>query len=480
MKVDVSSWEMHNVVKRGKDLRTRRALLSLKTPTGGTSYVGGFTQESPNTSEPWHHLFEQAADGTVTMRVYNEEMAVEIFSHPLGVMQKDPVISYGVQNMQMMINSPSFSAPLYALLGGGAVTAMKTVTSIATALSETVLSVPVGHICTFGDRFAIAQGKGVFINDPGLDPRTFTGDGSFPIAGAIYDIFQGEDGFLYMCTSSGIFTFPRDALGQGLSPQGALSRIPNVDTSRPRNAIAAGGGGAVLQKDRVLLLGGGGVAGAIDLSQYDGRRYWSKVVAVDDLRMQGELFATPTGFLVGFRGSRGHIVDVNLNEKAVRYIWSPSSAFNLVGTLRTRNNDPLMIFSDRIVSESAHALADYDGATIQGVLCGRLPIDVSLNPRIYRVVVAAANQGSTVGAFVSGLAKTTTTPTKTEEAVIGTSLWSASTVYAGRETRSARLSFSQRSSDPNMEIRVDAGDSRIRAEIDVELGGQGAQRDDRP
>ncbi len=215
MNIDISKWEKQNVVKRGSDLYTRKGLVQVSTPTAGTLYVAGFTVESPFTTEPWHYLFEQAtATGLVTLRVVTEEF-VEVQNYSLGFMQNDPVITYAVQNGQLMVNSPSLPAPLYGLVGGGLVMAVKT-PSLET--DTTTLEIPNGHICTFGDRMPIAQGNIVFFNDPGSDPRTYVAENAQPFPGVIYDMVQGTDGALYVFTSKDVHVIPRDALGKGKDP----------------------------------------------------------------------------------------------------------------------------------------------------------------------------------------------------------------------------------------------------------------------
>jgi hypothetical protein len=180
-----------------------------------------------------------------------------------------------------------------------------------------------------------------------LDPRTFVGlTNSLVLPGAVYDMFQGNDGALRIFTSAGVFSLPTDAIGNGQSVQGFLSRIPGLDTSRSRNACACAGAGVVLQRDRVVVLGDEG--NPINLAPYEGRRHLSSVVAVDDLRLAGELYPTPTGFIVGFRGKRGHFVDVNIGTRALSYYVTGSPGFNVVGTLRSRDGEALVVCSDGV------------------------------------------------------------------------------------------------------------------------------------
>jgi hypothetical protein len=91
--VDITGWEMHNVIRDGDELRTRKSAVAIKSASGGTAYVAGFTIESPNTTEPWHYIFEQnTTTSVVTLRCFTEEY-FELWNFPLGPMQKNPVVS---------------------------------------------------------------------------------------------------------------------------------------------------------------------------------------------------------------------------------------------------------------------------------------------------------------------------------------------------------------------------------------------------
>jgi hypothetical protein len=469
MRVDLRAFELQNVVRTPAGLRTRKAMLRLASPSGEV-FVGGFTMESPNTTEPLHFLFDQTTDdGAVTLRIFTEEFFL-LSAYSLGVMQKDPVITWAVANNQYMINSPSFSTPLYGIVGGGGpVAAVKTASLNP---DTTALDIPSGHICSFGDRFAIASGNVILFNDPpqasNLDPRTFVGlTNSLVLPGAVYDLFQGNDGALRIFTSAGVFSLPTDAIGNGQSVQGFLSRIPGLDTSRSRNACACAGAGVVLQRDRVVVLGDEG--NPINLAPYEGRRSASSVVAVDDLRLAGELYATPTGFIVGFRGKRGHFVDVNITTRAFSYYVTGSPGFNVVGTLRSRDGEALVVCADGVYAGSSGVEDPHNGYEIIGTACGK--IEIADRSTVRRIHVPFT--GSTVGAYVSGHTKTVGTPTLAGEAVIGTATWTAaSTSLAGRQKRATRLSFAVKASDPHVELSFIGGDREIAPVVDVELDGR--------
>lgn len=477
MIVDVNTWEMHNVIKRGDQVWTRKGLMSVGTPTGGTSYVAGFTVESPFTTEPWHYLFEQDNNtNVVTMRVVTEEL-VEVFNLPLGVMQASPVITYALGSNQILINSPSLSAPLYGLAGGPIITAVKTASINP---STTALDIPAGHICTFGDRAPIAQGNVIFFNDPpsssSSDPRTYVGANALPLPGTVYDMMQGPDGALYIFTSKDVYVMPQDALGKGQLVQGFISAIPGVNTSRPRNAISCAAGVVALTRDAVVVLNSAGITQRIDIAPYKGKRFFSRYVEQDDLRLSGELYPTPDGFLVGFRGARGHFLEVNTRLGYQSYTWSQTSSFNVVGTLRSRDGVSLYIFKDRIVMSTGNA--DYDGSTVRGVFCGRIALPPASQPVTRRVTTSSSSIGALTGSYIASQPNTAIVPSLARDTVIGTAKWGTTQPVTGRETRSVRLSCFIRDTDPQIEVLYDGADRRLETQADIEFGGQGKERRD--
>lgn len=471
MRVDISTWELANIVRVSGGLRTRKGLVSVKTPTAGTVYVAGFTIESAMTSEPWHYLVEQSTTTSIaTLRVYTEEFA-ELFSVDLGPLPVAPVITHGTQLNQIIINSPAFAGALYGLVGGGLMTIEK-------AASEnpdtTALNVPTGHVTAFGDRLPIAAGNLVYFNDPGVDVRTYVAENVVGFPGSIYDIVQGPGGGLYVCTSNGVYVMAGDALGQGQEVSGFISRVPGIETTRPRNAAASGGQVAVLQKDALQIIDGP----RIPILSSKTRRYWSKAVDVDDLRLNGELFATPKGFVVGFSKARGYFCEIDLESQSYSWTTSTASALNVAGTLRSREGEAMIVLRDRVVVPSGNV--DFDGATIRGTANGSIDIPEDVRPVVRRVTVSADNYGETVGVAVGGEGAadidTETTKTFSRDAVIGTALWSASDTYQGRTTRTTRTSHVARAAEPHFEVRVDGGNRRVEPFVHVELAGQARGR----
>jgi len=468
VRVDISNFELQNLIKTKDGLSTRRGLTSLKTPTAGHVYVGGFTLESPNTSEVTHYLFEQAtATSLCVMRVFTEEF-FELFSHSLGTISRDPVITYAVVNNQLMVNSPSFSSPLYGLVGGGVIPALKVA---STNPDTTALDIPAGLTCAFGDRVVIAQGNVVFFSDPGVSAlRTFAAR-PLSLQGNVYDMMVGPNGALFFVTSAGIFSLASDALGQGADVVGFISKVP-IETTHSRNAAFCRGQLVVLQQSGVVFLGSDEV---LDLSPYLGRRHSSLPVEVDDLRLQGEIHATDTGFVVGFRGRRSFYLSANLVDRSFSFVTGASS-FNLVGCLRSREGESLPILSSRVVQ--SYGSVDFDGATVTGYASGLVPMPPDDRPVIRRVTISASQVGQACGAVVDGTAKTALVPGASTN-LIGASLWSAAVPLSGRQLRTIRHSCDVRSSSPSLELSFAGGARRISSAIDVEVNGQGRARKDR-
>jgi len=477
MRIDISNAELHNMVKRKGGLEVRKGLVSIKQPTADNLYVAGFSIESPFTTEVWHYLFEQhTITGVVTLRVYTEDF-VELYSHDLGALDSKPVITHAVANNQIMINSPSFSTPLYGLVGGGIIPAVKTESENP---DTTALEIPIGHTCSFGPRTAIAQGNIVYFNDASqtADPRTFVSQNANPLAGTIYDLFQGDDGALYMFTSAGVFYMAQDAIGKGQQVEGFIGMIPGLQTTKPRNAAASNGVVAVLQRGGITILGGKNQV--IDVASYKGPRYYSRPTEVDDYRLSGEIFATAEGFIVGFRGNRGSgssfFLDFNLREGYRSFVWPSGYSVNVVGTLRSRDNDTLILLDDNVAMYSGNYDAlDESIDELYASACVDVDTPEGLEFMVRHVVTSSENVNGQSYVFLDNVTSGKSVPSRPGDAIIGTDDWTG--VASGRRLRSTRHGFSRRLTNISLEVTfTGSGMSRVESGVDVQTKGQGRKR----
>jgi hypothetical protein len=476
MLIDISNAELHNIVKRKGGLEVRKGLVSVNTATGGTRYVGGFSVESPFTTEVWHYLFEQnTSTMEVMLRVYTEDF-VEMFTHDLGALDRNPVITHAVANNQIMINSPSFSTPLYGLVGGGIIPAVKTESENP---DTTALEIMPGHICSFGDRMPIAQGNVVYFNDPGIDPRTYVSQNALPLPGTVYDMFQGDDGALYVFTSAGVFFMAQDALGKGQRVEGFIGSIPGLQVTKPSNAAASNGVVAVLQRGGIAILGGKNQV--IDIAPYKGPRYYSREVETDDYRLSGEIYATAEGFIVGFRniGLYGFFLEFNLREGYRSYVWDQGFRYtNVVGTLRSAENDTLILIDDQVLMYAGN-MDEWEGFGVnpRGVACIDIDAPEGVEFLVRHVVTSSNNIGHRNYFYLDNNNDIfgETVPTRPGDTVIGTSVWGSGR-YRGRRHRSVRRSIARRLTNIPLELTFDGGMRQIESGVDVQTKGQGKRR----
>lgn len=465
--INIGDWEKHNVVDDGAGgLATRNVFSSLLSLSGRC--VGAFSVRSPSTTDVWHYVFTQvAATGVVTLTVYTEEF-VSLYTYPLGAISDSPVITHAVVNNQVIISSPSFSTTLYGLVGGGTMAAVK---QPSLNPDTTALDIPTGYCCSFGDRVVIAQGQVVYFSDPGIDPRTFVAENVVALPGAVLDMFQGVDGALYMFTTAGIYTLPNDALGQGQSVVGFLSRIPGLSTMRPRNACPTPFGVAMLDESDVVLLNNGT---RIPIGTYAGQRALSRVVDVDDLRIFGEIYPTQNGVLIGFRTSREFYISVDLRTNTASYFYS-TTPLGLMGVLIDRDGWENHVIIDsvgtnRIASQEVTGSTEFDGTTLPATLCGTLELGPSQRPLLRRVSAGYSLAGALIRGEVERK-QDTVNATTNNTTIIGTSNWANAGNCAGRALKSARMTFNARSSNPSIEIQFTGGGFAASSTLQVESSG---------
>jgi hypothetical protein len=475
MRVDLAGTDLFNIVRRNGMLMTRGGLFSVRTPSSvNYSFVYGFSIESPFTQEVWHYLFERnKTTGVTVCRVYTEEY-LQMYALEVGVLSVDPVISHAVVNNQVMINSPEFSSPLYGCVGGGLIPAVKTESNNP---DTTALDIPTGHIAAFGDRMVIAQNNILFFNDAGVDPRTFVAQNTIaiPSGGDIYDLFQGDDGALYVFTSKGTFFIPQDALGRGQLVEGFLGMVPGIETTYERNAATSCGVVLAVQKDGLVTIGRGG--GAIPFHSTLASQYETPNTRCDDYRATSKVYPVPEGFLVGIdnKGGSGDVVFYfNVRNGFKSFIFASNiSPFSLVGTLRSRDGDYLMVMSDRVLMPTGRN-EDFSGQPVSGSCVMEIDMPEGVTAHVRRVVTSSDVPSTQV--FVEN--NTTTRSVPVSGIIVGTSNWDDGKLIS-RRPKSLRHGVSTRTSHFTCEIRYVGGDRRIEQGVDVEVVGQGRRRGDR-
>lgn len=473
--ISIKNFERHNVIAESGRLSTRRGfVVSCNAATftlAGSEFVGGFSVLVPSSSEAEHYLFLQdTTTGAVTMVVTDEEWG-ERYRLGLGVHPETPVFSHAMVNNQLMINAPSMSGPLYGLPGGGVMPAVATASRNP---DTTAIDIPAGHICSFGDRMPIAQGSIVYFNDPTLDPRTYVSTNNVPLPATIHAITQGPDGALWMFTAAGAYSMAADALGQGQSVAGFISLIPQVLTSRPGGACSTPYGVVALTVDGVAVLSRG-ESRELAFSTYQGRRKLTRPIDVLDVRQFGRVFPTSFGVIVGFGSDRGYAVAVDLGDNTTSFWYTSAVAapLNVVGTLRTRDGEDLIISRTGIYAIHTKGLRDFSDLVandIAGALCGRVQSGPQENPLVRRVSISAANGGAPVSVCGNGVVDTGKSTTVNGDTVIGTDLWGTPN-WSTLTARSVRATLNVRATELDLEVTISGMGRIILESVDVQAGG---------
>lgn len=481
--IDLKTWENHNLEIIAGQLSVRRALNDHLNIGSGSAFVGGFSIESPNTSEIFHYVFSQNTNTRmVTLFVYTEEYST-LYSYDVGQMQLGPIITYAVQNDQVQINSPSFAAPLYGIVGGGVKIAEKVESVNPSTLA---INIPLGVCCTFADRIVIASGSRVYINDPGVEIRTFVADNAIYVPGTIYDIFQADQG-LYIFTTTGVFVMPPDAISQGQVAVPFIARVDAYNAFNLRNAAVSNGAIKALGK-----------RGLVDikndtekvLTSFYSKRSLTKTVgtsASGDYRY-GKIFSTQIGFAISINkcicwidihnatpsySSAGSTVPANLPAS---WIYSSGNDdMTLVGILKSRDGFDLLLTTSKILELWGNA--EYDGiGQVVGVAAGQYVTPPEASPVIRYVTSMSDNVGLPQLVSVRDkISSQATPPPSNASNIVDVDVWSLAANYVGCEDRSRRHGFAVRTDDSSIEIAAQGGTCHL-ALGDVLYRGQGALR----
>lgn len=471
MTIELSSFELHNIVVGDKGLQVRdglRLLVQASSIAAGCAIVAGFSIESPKTTEVFHYLFlRNETTAVVTVYVLTEEF-VELYALELGVLPAELVVTHAVANRQVLINSPQFSQALYGFVGGGLIAAQK-VDSVYTG--NTTLEIPTGLCCTFGDRIAVAQHDAVYFNDPGVEIRTFADVNAVSFdTGTIYDMFQAEGGALWILGSENIVALAPDGLGQGQEVRGFAQTIRGYQASHYRNACIAVGQVLGLDHSGVVNINGG--MKHLKLTSYNQKRGLSEYVGPGpsgDYRT-GTIRAVADGAWVSIDGK---VCFLNLKDGSVSWIYTATD-LELVDTLQSSDGEHLLVTASGVFE--FFGTSDWDAVTFSGIACGALNSDPQDSPQVHSVTSASDNVGQRQFVYIRGNSKSAVTPAPLEAGnVIGTDVWSTSENFVSREVRSRRHIVKARTDDVKLEVGAEGARSLIEVAT-LGFTGQGARR----
>ena len=470
MQVDISQFSMQNFERVGGELRVRRGLQSLRTPTVGSKYIAAYSVDD-KAGNVWHYLVERKTSTKVaTVFCYSDTDIVSysglLYGSPLvtkeiGPLPDDCAISFATVTEQITINSPAMH-PLFGVVLGPLVSARPLPSENE---ATTAIDVPSGHVCRFGDRTCIANGQTVFVCEPRSDlfQRTYSAVSRVSVSSAVHGIFQGPGGALWIFTASSAFTLPVDAIGQGQSLEGFMSEMPTEGSYGPQRAGAS--------RNSVMRLTARGFRRLpqgedVELDPYQGKRRLGKPLSAPDFTSSGRVYPNDNGYFIAVRGT-GSWFDVNERQDYQSLTWIEGQTADLVGSLRGRGGDILPVTADHVLSP--YGWEDIGAKSPHGVLMGTFNVGSGRDVGVRRVTVSTDNIGLPVAVALSSQDNSKLVRLRASESSVNSG---QSETWTGRERRRTPFTFGARGNSFSIEIQVDGGEYSISREIEIETLGE--------
>lgn len=484
--------EYHNIFKNdslGMFVRPSRTahFTTHEFPAGTQKIIYGFSLESQNTTEVWHYIIFDSG----ILVCYNEEFQ-EIWRLSIAAESANGLpdasigsFTHAVSYNQFIINSEYLTGPIYGYVGGGAILASK-VASINP--DTTALELLPGGVATFGDRIVYSYYNQIFINDPGVDPRTIVAENAIAFEGKVLDMFQaGPQGNFYVITTESVYVLPADGLAGQQSYSGFISRIRNYEGTQLRNCGYS--------KGTIFGLVDNGVWDInnsinIEMIKYRrARKISNNVGNFLDFRY-GRMYSYENGFIISLGGTSLLIDLVNkFSTWIYSYNLSSKGSEEIVGVLKTRDGKSIFASQNGVWEFSGNTAvtnsstmtattdADYSGQTVWGIACKQVETPPELSPVVRQIITSSDNHGRLIKTYIRKSEGSTTTPGALSGAVIGTDLWDTSgLLYGERKMRSVRHQRAVRGDSLDMEVAMQGPMSRINKDVSIGTNGQGVDR----
>lgn len=478
-----ASTEFQNIFKSDvlgryvRPARTPHYIFDTTLLTVGTA-VYAFSVENQNTTEVMHYVIYT----TGILRIYDEQFVLQFTTNisaesvagfPVAAIGS---FSHAVVNGQLIINSEYLATPIYGVVGGGVIPAVK-VASINPDTAAVDLSP--GGVAVFGDRIVYSYINQIFISDPGTEPRTIVAQNTISFGGKVLDMFQaGPNGLFYVFTTVGLYTLPADGLAGQQSYAGFITSSKDYEATQLHNAAYS--------KNTIFGLLDSGVWDAnnsthIELIKWRRGRGLSQTVGnFSDFRY-GRIYSYENGFVCQIGTS---ILMLDIVNKYSSWINNTNDSNTiLVGVLKTRDGKNIFCSTDAVwelIGNTGNLFdvdVDYNNATFFGTCATNILTPPAASPVIREVTVGLDNNGKQVQTYVRGTTLSNTTGNTIIGATADTSLWdTAGLVYCEAKFRSSRNRLAVRGDNLDFEMKVTGALARISSNVQIVLNGQGTER----
>ena len=476
-----ASTEFQNIFKNdvmGRFVRPARTAHALLDTANIGSAVYAFSIENQNTTEVMHYIIYN----TGLLAIYDEEFVLQ-FSRTISAESSAGFpeaaigsFSHAVVNNQLIINSEFLSSPIYGVVGGGVIPAVK----VASINPDTSALDPLpGGVAVFGDRMVYSYFNQIFISDPGTEPRTIVAENTISFGGKVLDMFQaGPNGLFYVFTTAGLYTLPADGLAGQQSYAGFITSSKDYEATQLRNVAYS--------KNTIFGLLDNGVwdinnSQNIEFIKWRRGRGITQVVGnFTDLRY-GRIYTYENGFVCQIGNS---ILMIDIVNKFSSWINSINDASqSLVGVLKTRDGKSIFCSTDAVwelVGNTGNLTGvdvDYNSSAFFGTCATNVLTPPAASPVIREITVGLDNNGKAVQTYVRGTTLSNTTGNTIIGATADTSLWdTASLVYSEAKFRSSRNRLAVRGDNLDFEMKVTGANARISSNVEIVLNGQGIDR----
>jgi hypothetical protein len=477
-----ASTEFQNIFKSdvlGRFVRPARCAHALFINSGtGATAVYAFSIENQNTTEVMHYVIYNNG----LLAIYDEEFVLQ-FSRVISAESTAGFpeaaigsFTHAVVNNQLIINSEYLSAPIYGVVGGGVIAAVK-VASINPDTSA--LDLLPGGVAVFGDRMVYSYYNQIFISDPGTEPRTIVAENTISFGGKVLDMFQaGPNGLFYVFTTAGLYTLPADGLAGQQSYAGFITSSKDYEATQLHNAAYS--------KNTIFGLLDNGVWDVnnsvnIEFIKWRRGRGLSQTVGnFTDFRY-GRMYTYENGFICQIGNS---ILIIDIVNKFSSWINNINDGgTSLVGVLKTRDGKSIFCATDAVfelVGNSGNLTGvdvDYNSSTFFGTCATNILTPPAASPVIREITVGLDNNGKQVQTYIRGTTSTNTTGNTIIGATADVSLWdTASLVYSEAKFRSSRNRIAVRGDNLDFEMKVTGANARISSNVQIVLNGQGTDR----
>lgn len=461
------------MIVTSQGLQTREGFYFPEQLSGGyvDAVLYAFSIRS-NTGSFYYYVFTKESTLTtvdaITCRVYDQDWQILTETTVGQIIDSTLPVTHAINYNQVIINSPGWSTPLWAIVGSAPVQAVK-VESINP--DTPALNLLPGLVCSFADRFVWSYGNSIYINDPGTEPRTITTPNAIPFEGLITNLFQaGSGGELVVITSTAVYTLPPDGL-VGPSYTGVVSKAAHYSTNNYLNATSVRGKVLGLTRDGLMDLRSGGV---IPLIKYKRNRRLTKAAGAGfnlDCRT-GSIYSFDNLAVIFFQeGAPFCVYDADQN---LVYWWdSDTYTSKILGVMSSLEGRPVFVMKEAIVMLWGSEL-DYNSAG----LALELPLDGVLSPVVREINVTCMSDGGvTVSSYVRNSLQSSTVPAPPNSIMIGTDTWTAdpdSDPLLEQEFRSRRHQRAVRLDGVYLEVSVNK--ETIIKDVSVKLLGQAPMR----